>query len=64
MPDQAPHFRLKSLTGLALVSGFSLIVWLAIAFGVAQLQHGGHVTCDKAAATGTPAAQACQADGR
>jgi len=63
MPDHAPQFRLRSLTGLALVSGFSLIVWLAIAFGVAQLTHNGHPPCDKAAA-GTAEAHACQTDGR
>jgi len=63
MSDRVPQFRLRSLTGLALVSGFSLIVWLAIAFGVAQLTHGNPPSCDKAAAD-TAAAHACRTDGR
>jgi hypothetical protein len=64
MPDNAPQFRLRSLTGLALASGFSLIVWLLIAFCIAQWQHAGRPACDKAAAAGTAAAQACRTDAR
>ena len=63
MSERAPHFRLRSLAGLALVSGFSLVVWLAVAFGVAQLTHGNHPSCDKAGAD-TVAAHACQSDRR
>jgi len=60
MPPRAPQFRLRSLTGLFLVSGFSLIVWLAVAFGVAQLQHDN--ACDSRAPAS--AQNACKAVNR
>jgi hypothetical protein len=56
MPHRVQQFRLRSLTGLFLVSGFSLIVWLTIAYGVGLFQHS-HAACDKAAHA---ASQACQ----
>jgi hypothetical protein len=61
MQQRVPQFRLRSLTGLVLVSGFSLIVWVAIAYGVAQFQHASHAAC---AQHGQPASQACPANDR
>jgi hypothetical protein len=46
MSKSVPRLRLRSLTGLALISGFSLIVWIAVVMGVAQLTHANHPTCD------------------
>ena len=60
MPNRVQQFRLRSLTGLALVSGFSLIVWIAIAMGVAQLQH--HAPCDTS--HDQSASQACKSGDR
>jgi len=45
MSPHAPQFRLRSLTGLFLISGFSLAVWLAVAYGIAQFQHSGNAAC-------------------
>ncbi len=45
MSDRVPQLRLRSVTGLALISGFSLIVWIAIALGVAQMTHDAHPPC-------------------
>jgi len=61
MQQRVPQFRLRSLTGLFLVSGFSLIVWLAVAYGVAQFQHASHNPCTQ---PNQPSAQACPANER
>jgi len=64
MQHRVPQFRLRSLTGLFLVSSFSLLVWLAVAYGVAQLQHTGHVSCTQSADHAQIGTQACQTNGR
>lgn len=61
MQQRVPQFRLRSLTGLFLVSSFSLIVWLVIAYGIAQLQHTSRNPC---AQPNQPSAQACPANER
>ncbi len=58
MSQRVQRFRLRSLTGLFMVAAFSLIVWLAIAYGVAQVQHGGRASCT----SGDHAQSSCKAD--
>lgn len=45
MSNRVPQFRLRSLAGLALVSGFSLIVWVVVVMGIASLTHADHPAC-------------------
>ena len=60
MQNRVPQFRLRSLTGLALISGFSLVVWVLVAMGMTQLAHGNHPACDHPAATTEAASQGCK----
>ena len=60
MQQRVPQFRLRSLTGLALVSGFSLIVWLAVAYGITQFQHAH--ACAQSAEHSQTATQNCPAN--
>ena len=60
MQNRVQQLRLRSWTGLALISGFSLIVWIAIALGIAQFQHNNHPSCRDGATAAHATSPACQ----